>query len=796
MPTLIFEKSFPGHKGIPGHQGGSLPRDGIELINKLRDLFHVPTKIVYVDYLTDEFGSTNNVIGMYNPSTDTISMATALPIKPGTSSLGTVIDPEDAPMIGMLSTASLGPGAVIIHEMTHAFDHVGQTSWKARFSDTPEFKKIYNDYVHNFGMSGKKEDVARGISRYSLTKPSECFAEAMVAYVTNPTWLQQAQPKMYAYMDNLPYSDVTESKEIQYTFCELAKADGTYEWVALPAPTTSPERPDKDKSGPSTNMRTVRRVGILKSFPGHLGRPGVRGGSLPRGSLPADPTSHEYSGLKLFEQLNLDNPYHIPVYVRASQLPPVKEGYERVYHGTQNYHAQNIMRYGLMPGKYSGFGERLPAFMATTKGISTFGDINFVVDLPKADVHHVNEDWVEVGKIIEPKDITAIIPAGMSTQDIVGLLKIYDDYKAIYGNKFEKEQHTGAMVAFDMSDDAFGKNLDAAHVTLVYLGEADQLMAEPLYEVLAKFAAEHAPLSGTFTGFAMFPSPADSEDGSAVVVLYDSPDLPAFRQALLHAIANVVPSVLEQDHGFTAHMTLTYTKDPNVSFPTDYVPVPKTFDKITLYWGDKKTDYSLAGTVVEKSFPGHKGVPGQHGGSAPRGYINVKFYNPSYPLEPFGYRKSTTEERKKFVEAINTLPPMVKQLYHRTSPLIFVIKPDEKYFGKHQSNWIIVGEDCIGGISNHEFVHHIVSQYTEQLTAYKPTASFNHALQNTDFYGKLNEDLTMMLDEYHDDDEAWATAIQRVDAVNHNIQLMSMDIAREKVKDVRRFLDYIKNHTG
>jgi hypothetical protein len=215
------------------------------------------------------------------------------------------------------------------------------------------------------------------------------------------------------------------------------EGDQGIQFVPTPTDPTSPEVSNTDKIGRNAGTGKVTRVGVLKSFPGHKGRKGQQGGSLPRGPLPADPTSHEYSGLKLFEQLNLDNPYHIPVYVRASQLPPVKEGYERIYHGTQNYLAQNIMRYGLMPGKYSGFGERLPAFMATTKGISTFGDVNFVVDLPKADVHHVNEDWVEVGKIIEPKDITAIIPAGMSTQDIVGLLKIYDDYKAIYGDKFE-----------------------------------------------------------------------------------------------------------------------------------------------------------------------------------------------------------------------------------------------------------------------------------------------------------------------------------------------------------------------
>lgn len=241
----------------------------------------------------------------------------------------------------------------------------------------------------------------------------------------------------------------------------------------------------------------------------------------------------------------------------------------------------------------------------------------------------------------------------------VGVLKSFPGHKP----RILKEQHTGAMIAFDMSDDPFGKIAGPnAHVTLIYIGEADDIQdsLDGLRDKLHQFSIDHAPISGTFGGTAVFPANAENDDKAPIVRLYDSAALPAFRQALLHAIANVIPSVLEQTHGFMAHMTMIYTDKPEVTLPITDKTYSKTFNKITLYVGGEKTDYTLVGNMVEKqligrlkSFPGHAGIPGHQGGSLPSGDIETK--PPKLPPEfvgsvTQGKAQERLRERAKIME--------------------------------------------------------------------------------------------------------------------------------------------------
>ena len=144
----------------------------------------------------------------------------------------------------------------------------------------------------------------------------------------------------------------------------------------------------------------------------------------------------------------------------------------------------------------------------------------------------------------------------------------------------ELKQHTTAMVAFDMSEDPLGHNIEDAHVTLIYLGNVADFESQydAIQTTLAQFASTHAPISGKFGGVAIFPTTEENDNKAPVVSLFDSPDLPAFRQALLHALGNVLPDILDQTHGFTAHMTLAYTTDSSLEIPTSSAQYNKTFD--------------------------------------------------------------------------------------------------------------------------------------------------------------------------------------------------------------------------
>ena len=194
--------------------------------------------------------------------------------------------------------------------------------------------------------------------------------------------------------------------------------------------------------------------------------------------------------------------------------------------------------------------------------------------------------------------------------------------------------------------------------------------------------------------------------------------------------------------------------------------------------------------------PGGKGGKGNPGGSQSIGNIKVEFYDPSpnaYGL--YGYREGTAEERKKFVDSINQLPPEIKSLWKGDSPVILAIKPDDKWYGTHQSHWIVLGEDSFNSISQHEFVHHIVSQYTDKLGAYKPKNIINHAMYQKDFYNRMDEDLTCVLSGFSKDIESWAYELGRSDGVDGSRSgVMGTDVARQKIKDALDFVEWLRRH--
>lgn len=165
------------------------------------------------------------------------------------------------------------------------------------------------------------------------------------------------------------------------------------------------------------------------------------------------------------------------------------------------------------------------------------------------------------------------------------------------------KQYTSAIIAFNLEGEKwledlaqpFGKDaISDFHVTLVWLGNASKLDKESVQAKIAGLAETYAPISGVFNGVAKF---TDSGDGVPVVLTFDSPALPGFRQALREAFPDV-----EQNHGFTAHTTLAYT-NADINLVKLEKPIEYTFNSIWLFWAGERYEYPLVGDIVTKQLP-------------------------------------------------------------------------------------------------------------------------------------------------------------------------------------------------
>lgn len=170
--------------------------------------------------------------------------------------------------------------------------------------------------------------------------------------------------------------------------------------------------------------------------------------------------------------------------------------------------------------------------------------------------------------------------------------------------------HTGVMVAFyidTFSPDAAvklqipgGEAWDALHLTLAYLGDSTTMQFDAeskLYQLVSQFAADQQPIEGTVSGIGLFNNTEEGET-NAFYASFDSPGLSSFRQKLMDLLqSNGLMPV--QNHGFTPHITLAYVPKglpiPNVELPS----MPLIFTKVTVKWGDKRTDFSIGYVTKE-----------------------------------------------------------------------------------------------------------------------------------------------------------------------------------------------------
>lgn len=196
--------------------------------------------------------------------------------------------------------------------------------------------------------------------------------------------------------------------------------------------------------------------------------------------------------------------------------------------------------------------------------------------------------------------------SGMSYTDfILGILdRAVAYYKGVPGPLARATAHTGAMVALHIPPDVAktlaipnGEQPRDMHITLVYLADNAQDIPgghDRVANIVSTFARKHSTLSGRVQGFARFYT---GEGKDACVALFDSPEMPKFRQELVNALGDLMG---EQKHGFVPHITLAYI-DHGAEMPITEVTTPNiTFGSIALAWGEHRYEYYplLGGSVM------------------------------------------------------------------------------------------------------------------------------------------------------------------------------------------------------
>lgn len=251
---------------------------------------------------------------------------------------------------------------------------------------------------------------------------------------------------------------------------------------------------------------------------------------------------------------------------------------------------------------------------AISNGLMSGADIPTVahaLGLARAVIKHVEDEKAETerryGHLVEAIEIEALHE--IETREALNTAGILDTAFAAAaplavdptpapwytGGIQEGEEQTGAMVAL-FPDPKLAKKLALAggdppeqlHVTLAFLGTAEDLNFESAKAAVEAWAKTAPPMKGELSGIGHF------DIGKGQFVTYRSVDLPALptpRESLIETLDNAgVPP--KRDHGFTPHMSLQ--TGPKLRRP----PVKKqpiSFTTVTLAWGGERHEFALAG---------------------------------------------------------------------------------------------------------------------------------------------------------------------------------------------------------
>ena len=142
-----------------------------------------------------------------------------------------------------------------------------------------------------------------------------------------------------------------------------------------------------------------------------------------------------------------------------------------------------------------------------------------------------------------------------------------------------------------------GLEPDDLHVTMVYLGRADDVDADAVQAAIRSLPSRD-PFVAQVSGHGRF----TGGDQDVVVALMDSPELERLRSDLLSALKEQgveVPS----EHGFTAHMTLTYL-DADSPSPVDRLGAELVeFGSLVVKHGETKTVYPFGDSASDAVRP-------------------------------------------------------------------------------------------------------------------------------------------------------------------------------------------------
>ncbi|WP_413100902.1 2'-5' RNA ligase family protein [Streptomyces sp. Inha503] len=178
----------------------------------------------------------------------------------------------------------------------------------------------------------------------------------------------------------------------------------------------------------------------------------------------------------------------------------------------------------------------------------------------------------------------------------------YIDVKAA-----EQQGGRGAMVALYLPADIAEKIAHSdgteprdLHITLAYLGEADELPGHPddLARIVATALDGAEPIGGTIGGIGRFPN---SGDGEPMFVPVDVPGLSELRRRIVDVLeVSPLAGALRTNHGFTPHITLGY--DLPADTPT-VPPTPVAFDTVHVVRGPDATPIRLTGATSDEPAP-------------------------------------------------------------------------------------------------------------------------------------------------------------------------------------------------
>jgi len=98
------------------------------------------------------------------------------------------------------------------------------------------------------------------------------------------------------------------------------------------------------------------------------------------------------------------------------------------YHYTTPDRLREILQYGIVPGRISGYGERLPFVMASSNAADYNARqgaafLQFELDETDPALHHVNRHWIEYYGTISPDKFTAFLLAPQSNSEVISILQ-------------------------------------------------------------------------------------------------------------------------------------------------------------------------------------------------------------------------------------------------------------------------------------------------------------------------------------------------------------------------------------